>query len=81
VVRAGAAFRITARVRTAATTAKDSCAVSAGGRAVRTTGSFAAGNATCAGVVPRGAAGRLTGTLVVTAGEATARTSFSFSIR
>jgi len=81
VVRAGRVFRITARVRTTAPAATVSCAVSAGGRTVRATGTFAGGTAVCAGVIPRGAAGRLSGTMTVTAGGATGRASFSFPIR
>jgi hypothetical protein len=81
VVRAGRAFRITARVRTTAATVKISCAVAAGGRAVRATGTYASGTAVCAGLVPKGAAGKLTGTMSLTAGRATGRASFSFPIR
>jgi hypothetical protein len=80
-VRAGRAFRITARVRTSASAVKVSCSISAGGRTVRATGTYAAGAAICAGVLPKGAAGRLVGTLSVTAGGATGRASFSFPIR
>ena len=81
VVRAGKAFRITAQVRTSATAVKVTCAASAGGRVVRATGTYAAGTAVCAGIVPKGSAGRLVGTLGVTAGGATGRASFSFPIR
>jgi DNA-binding beta-propeller fold protein YncE len=81
VPRSGKPFRITARVRTTAPAVKVTCAASAGGRAIRTTGTYAAGAAVCTGVVPKGAVGRLTGALSVTAGGATGRTSFSFSIR
>jgi len=81
VVRAGRAFGITARVRTTAATVKVSCAVAAGGRAVRATGTYASGTAVCAGLVPKGAARKLTGTMSLTAGGATGRASFSFPIR
>jgi DNA-binding beta-propeller fold protein YncE len=81
VVRAGRTFRITARVRTSATEVKVTCAASAGGRVVRATGTYAAGAAVCAGIVPKGSAGRLVGTLRVTAGGATVRANFSFPIR
>jgi hypothetical protein len=81
VVRAGRAFRITARVRTTVTAVSVSCTASAGGRAVRTTGTYAAGAAVCAGVVPKGTAGKLAGTLSVAAGGATGRASFAFAIR
>jgi len=81
VVRAGRAFRITARVRTTAATVKVSCAVAAGGRAVRATGTYAGGTAVCVGSVPKGAAGKLTGTMSLTAGGATGGASFSFPIR
>jgi DNA-binding beta-propeller fold protein YncE len=81
VVRAGRAFRITARVRTSASAVKVSCSTSAGGRKVRATGTYAAGAAICAGILPKGAVGRLVGTLSVTAGGATGRASFSFPIR
>ena len=81
VVRAGRAFRITAQVRTSASAVKVSCTASAGGRAVRATGTYAAGAAVCAGIVPKGAAGRLVGTLSVTAGGATGKAGFSFPIR
>jgi DNA-binding beta-propeller fold protein YncE len=81
VVRAGRAFRITARVRTSATVVKVACTASAGGRVVRATGTYAAGAAVCAGIVPNGSAGRLAGTLRVTAGGATGRANFSFPIR
>ena len=81
VVRAGRAFRVTARVRTSATAVKVTCAVSAGGRAIVATGTYAVGTAVCAGVVPKRAAGRLVGTLSVTGGSAADRVSFSFPIR
>jgi 6-phosphogluconolactonase (cycloisomerase 2 family) len=81
VVRAGRAFRVTAQVRTSATAVKVSCAVSAGGRAIRATATYAAGVVVCAGVTPKTAAGSLAGTLTVTAGGATGRASFSFPIR
>jgi DNA-binding beta-propeller fold protein YncE len=80
-VRAGRPFRITTTVRTSARPVKVSCAVGAGGQAIRAAGTYAAGAAVCSGVVPKGLAGsRLAGTVKVTAGGATRTARFSFPI-
>lgn len=81
-VRAGGAFRITARVQTSAASVQVSCSASADGHAIRTSGSYSAGAAVCTGRIPKGLAGkRLVGTLKIAAGDAARTASFSFPIR
>jgi 6-phosphogluconolactonase (cycloisomerase 2 family) len=81
-LRAGGAFRIAARVQTAAAAVQVSCSATVGGTPIRATGKYSAGAAVCTGSLPKGAARkRLVGTVKVTAGGATRVASFSFPIR
>jgi DNA-binding beta-propeller fold protein YncE len=81
-IHSGQPFRISARVKTSATSITVACTVRAGGRAVATSGRYAGGVASCAGIAPKASRGkRLSGVLKVTAGGAIRRVSFTYPIR
>jgi DNA-binding beta-propeller fold protein YncE len=81
-VRVDGSFSVKAAVATNAAEVAVTCTVRAGGRALRATGRYAAGVATCAGTVPpRTAGNRLAVTLRVVAGPLSRQISFSLPIR
>ena len=80
-IRAGGSFAVKAAVATNAAEVAVTCTVRAAGRAVRATGRYAPGIATCAGTVPARAAGnRLAVTIRVVAGPLARQIGFSLPI-
>ncbi len=80
-VHAGKRFRISAPVTTSARPVTVTCAARVGRKALVARGRYAAGAATCSGVVPSGTAGkRLTGLITAAVTGARQTKPFSFAI-
>jgi DNA-binding beta-propeller fold protein YncE len=80
-LRAGKPFAVSARVQTNAGAVEVACTARAGASAVPVRARYARGVATCAGMLPKTAAGkRLTGTVTATIAGAKATQRFSFPV-
>jgi hypothetical protein len=81
-IHAGKAFSVSEHVTTNRRPVRVTCAAHVGSALVRGAGHYAAGTASCTGVVPRGTAGkRLTGTITASIAGAKKTRAFGFLIR